>query len=94
MQTKFPVLRRRVVYSRSAVLYRLAPNGFPSRKRWVELKLLRAGRRRKGPIRSDFDEKENITLIDRGRDCRRGIWRGLPPVLRTLEHDSRDLVYD
>ena len=38
------------------------------------------------------DEKENITLVDRVaivvKVC---IWRGLPAVRKTLEHDSGDM---
>ena len=59
-------------------------NIFPSWKRWVKLKLLRAGHRRKGSTRSER-WKRNMPLGWYGHDCRRGICRGLPAVLTTLE---------
>ena len=59
-------------------------------KRWVDLKLLRAGHRRKGSTRSERPKRKHA-LCWYGRDCRRGTWRGLPAALKTLEHDSGDM---
>ena len=72
------------------LLYRFALNSFSSWKRWVELKLLRAGHRRKGSNRSGRRKRKHA-LGWYSRHCRRDIWRGLPAVLETLEHDSGDL---
>ena len=65
------------------LLYGFALNIFPSWKRWVELKLSRAGHRRKRSARSERRKRKHA-LCWCGRDCRRGIWRGLPAVLKTL----------
>ena len=54
----------------------------PSWKQWVELKRLRAGHRRKGSTRSE-GRKRKHALGWYGRDCRRGMWCGLPAVLKT-----------
>ena len=72
------------------LLYRFALNMFPSWKRWFELKLLRAGHRTKGSTPSER-RKGKHALVWYGRDCRRGIWHGLPAVLQTLDHDSGDV---
>ena len=66
------------------LLYRFVLNIVPSWKRWVELKLVRAGHRRQGSTRSERRKRKH-TLGGYGRDCRRSIWRGLP------EHDSGDI---
>ena len=49
------------------------------RKRWVELKLLRAGHRKKGSTPSERRSRKHA-LGRLGRDGRRGMWRGLPAV--------------
>ena len=69
------------------LLYRFALQYFPSWKWWTELKVLRAGHRRKGLTRSERRNRKHA-LGWHGRDCRRGISRGLPAVLKTWEHDS------
>ena len=86
----FQLLRRRVGTYILLLLYRFALNIFPSWKRWVELKLLRAGHRRKESTQSKWRKRKHA-LGCYGRDCRRGIWRGLPAVLETLGHDSGDV---
>ena len=74
------------------MMYRFALNILPSWKRRVELKLLRADHRRKGLTRRERRKrKQALGWYD--RDCRRSIWRGLPAVLKTLEHDSSDMKY-
>ena len=72
------------------LLYRFTLKIFPGWKRWVELKRLRAGNRRKGSTRSER-RKIKHALDWWGRDCRRGIWSGWPAAHQSLEHDSGDI---
>ena len=81
----FQFLRKYVICI--LLLYRFTLNIFPCWKRWVELKLLRAGHRRKESTQSKWRKRKHA-LGCYGRDCRRGIWRGLPAVLEASEHDS------
>ena len=71
-------------------LYRFTLKILPSSKRWAELKIWRAGHRRKGSTRNERRKRKHA-LGWYGRDCRRGIWRGSSAVRKTLEHDSGDI---
>ena len=73
------------------LLYRFALNMFPSWTRWVELKHLRAGHRRKGSTRIKRRNKKTCPWLIRSRLSQRCMSRLTSRTFKTLKHDSGDI---